>query len=65
MKTKKEGKQLKDILKMVEITPLKDFHISHNQWNIELKEGVSVAIPHKFIPNMVTEGIIEKLPTEG
>lgn len=62
-----ETKPLKDILKMVEITPLKDFPngINHNQWSFEIKEGVPVTIPRKFLQNMVTEGIIAKLPKEG
>jgi hypothetical protein len=58
-----EVKSLKDVLQMVEITPEKDFHIVHNQWNIELKEGVPVPIPRIFLKNMVTEGVIKKIPT--
>lgn len=59
---KEEIKSLKDILKMVEIIPEKNHHIVHNQWNIELKEGVPVPIPRMFLKNMVTEGVIKKIP---
>lgn len=62
-----DGKSLKEVLQMVEITPEKDFPqgIHQNQWHFDIKEGVPVAIPRHFLPNMVTEGIIKKLPKEG
>lgn len=55
------------LLQDVEITPLKDFPsgIHHNQYNFDIKEGVSVTIPRMFLPNMVTEGVIKELPKEG
>ena len=65
MKAKKitpETRSLKDLLQMVEIKPLKDHKITHNQWDIELKEGVSVPVPRIFLQNMVTEGVIKEIP---
>ena len=59
---KDEVKSLKDILKVVEIIPEKDFHITHNKWDIVLKEGEPVPIPQMFLQNMVTEGVIKKIP---
>ena len=61
MKKNEETKQLKDILKPAEITPLKDFHIVFNQWDIELKEGVSAPVPQMFLKNLVAEGVINEI----
>jgi hypothetical protein len=41
-----------------EITPKKDFHIVHNEYDIQLVEGVAVSIPAIFLENMKTEGVI-------
>jgi hypothetical protein len=49
----------------IEIMPLRDFQITHNQYHIVIKEGVPVAIPRIFLKNMVTEKIINKIPNEG
>ena len=71
MKLKKDDKPVEkkketlgNILKMVEIIPLKDFPsgIHQNQWHFEIKEGVPVTIPRHFLPNMVTEGVIKEIP---
>ena len=62
MKKSEETKPLKDILKPVEITPLKDFHIVFNQWDIDLKEGVPAPVPQMFFQNLVTEGVIKEIP---
>lgn len=58
----KSEKPLKDLLGMVEIIPEKNFHIVCNQWDIHITEGVSVPIPQRFLKNMVTEGVIKKIP---
>lgn len=44
--------------KMVEVKPLKDHVIHHNQYHIELKKGVKAEVPEIFIPNLKTEGVI-------
>lgn len=49
----------------VKIVPLKNFTITHNDYHIELKEGVSVPVPRLFLQNMVTEGVIKELPKKG
>lgn len=46
----------------VEIKPKKDFRITHNQFDIVIKEGVSVPVPRIFLQNLVTEKVIDKLP---
>jgi hypothetical protein len=58
----KKTKSLKNFPGMVEIVPLKDFLIHHNQFHIEIKEGVPVSIPQKFLQNMVTENVIKEIP---
>ena len=63
-----EKKSVKDITGAVEITPLRDFPqgIHQNEIHIDnIKEGVSVSIPRKFLQNMLTEGVIKSLPKEG
>lgn len=62
MRLNDEKKSLKDILKEAEIMPLRDFHIVQNEIDIELKEGVSVPVPPKFLKNLVREGVIKKIP---
>lgn len=67
MKNEKEEKKepkktLGDLLKSVEITPLRDFRITHNEFDIVLKEGELVTIPQKFHQNLVAEKVIDKLP---
>jgi hypothetical protein len=60
-----QAKSLKGFPGTVEITPLKDFPqgIHQNQIHIdEIKEGVPVSIPQKFLQNMVTEGVIKEIP---
>ena len=63
---KKESKKtLGDLLKAVEIIPLRDFPsgIHQNEIHIDnIKEGVPVIIPQKFLQNMVTEKVIDKIP---
>jgi hypothetical protein len=51
----------------VEIVPLRDFPqgIHQNEIHIEIREGVPVSIPRRFLKNMLTEKIIAKLPNEG
>lgn len=46
----------------VEIMPKKDFHLVQNEIDIVIQAGVSVPIPRKFLQNMVTEKVIDKLP---
>ena len=58
-------KKVKDLLNLVEIDPLKDFRITHNEYDIVIKEGETASIPQKFLQNMLTEGVIKKLPKEG
>ena len=57
----KPAKKL-DMLEEVEIMPLSDFRITHNEYDIIIKEGVSVPIPRLFLQNMVTEKVIDKIP---
>ena len=60
---KSQEKTLKDLLKGVEIkNPLKDFRITHNQFDIVIKKGEPVTVPSKFLQNLVTEKVIDKLP---
>lgn len=53
---------LKDLLKEKEVTPLKDFRITQNNFDMQLKKGEAVTVPQKFLQNLVTEGVIDKLP---
>ena len=49
----------------VEIIPLRDFEpgIHQNEIHIDnIKKGVPVTIPRKFLRNMVTEKVIEEIP---
>ncbi len=46
----------------IEITPEKDFHIVQNEIDIYLKTGEPVTVPRKFLQNLVTEKVIDKLP---
>lgn len=64
-KTDDSKKVLMDHLKGVEIMPLKNHEIHHNKYDIIIEEGVPVAIPRIFLPNMVTEGVIKEIPKEG
>lgn len=57
-----KAKSLKNFPGTVEIMPEKDFLIHHNQFHIEIKEGLPVSIPRKFLQNMVTEGVIKDIP---
>lgn len=61
---KKESKEtMKDVYKMVKIEkPLKDFHIVHNQWDIQIIEGEPAEVPKKFLQNLQTEGVIKSIP---
>ena len=56
---KEKKKTAKDLLGLVDIIPLKDFQITQNKYDIEIKTGVSGAIPQKFLQNMVAEGVIK------
>ena len=50
---------------MVEIVPLRDFApgIHHNDIHVDnIKMGEPVTIPRKFLRNMVTEKVIDKIP---
>ncbi len=53
----KEDMELMDT-DMVEIIPLKDFVIHHNEYHIELIEGEAIEVPAKFLQNLKTEKII-------
>jgi hypothetical protein len=49
----------------VEIKPLKDFPQGIHQNNVHIdniKKGEKVTIPRQFLQNMVTEGVIDKIP---
>ena len=48
----------------VEIIPLRDFPqgIHQNEINIDIKEGVPVTIPRRFLQNLVTEKVIKNIP---
>ena len=49
----------------VEIIPLRDFPqgIHQNEINIDnIKEGVPVTIPRRFLRNLVTEKVIKNIP---
>lgn len=59
-------KKVKDLIGMTEIeNPKKDFRIVHNEIDIKIVKGESVTIPDKFLSNLVTEGVIDKIPTKG
>ena len=55
-------KKVKDLLKMVEIDPLKDFRITDDDYDIIIVKGEKTSIPHKFLINMFTEEVIGELP---
>lgn len=57
-------KTLKDLLKGVEIDPLKNHEIHHNQHHIIIEKGVKVTVPEKFLQTLVTEKVINKIPTK-
>lgn len=42
-----------------EIKPLRDFHISCNDDNIEIKKGEKIRVPEKYLPNLKTEKVIK------
>ena len=49
----------------VEIIPLRDFPqgIHQNEVNIDnIKEGIPVTIPRRFLRNLVTEKVIKNIP---
>jgi len=58
----RKARKVSDFLDCVEITPLKDFHIKHNVWDIPIIKDVPVSIPTLFLINMKTEGVITDLP---
>lgn len=45
--------------KEVEVKPLKDFIIKHNDFYFELIKGEKISIPKMFIPNLKTEKVIK------
>ena len=56
---KKEEKKTKMKLKFNDkITPKKDWLISHNEYQIVLKEGVSCVVPVMFHAGLKTENVI-------
>ncbi len=58
----RKNKSVEELPEEVEILPLKDFHIVQNEIDITIKKGESVAIPRRFLQNMVTEKVIDKIP---
>lgn len=52
-------------LEKIEIIPLRDFPqgIHQNEIHINnIKKGEKVAVPRRFLQNMVTEKVINKIP---
>lgn len=43
----------------LEILPLKDFEIKHNDTHIIIKKGELIEIPVKFLQNLKTEKVME------
>lgn len=62
MKEEKSKKPASDPFEEVEIMPLKDFRITHNKYDITIKEGESVLVPQIFLQTLVTEKVIKKHP---
>ena len=40
------------------ITPLRDFHILHNEHDIKIVKGEDISVPKQFIQNLKTEKVI-------
>jgi len=59
-KVKTQVMKEKTLLSTVEILPLKDFVIKHNDFYVELKSGESIEIPVKFLQNLKTENVIKE-----
>lgn len=44
-----------------EMTALKDFRILHNEHDIVIHKGDDLSgVPEKFVPNLITEGVLKK-----
>ena len=41
------------------VTPLKDWHIVFNEYDIHLKEGVEIEVPEMFLAGLKTEKVIK------
>lgn len=52
--------------KMIEVVPLKDFHIFQPpKYDIKLFEGKKIKVPKKFKENLVSENVIKKEVKNG
>ncbi len=57
---KENKKEIKVKLEPNKKVALRDFHIKHNEHDIEIKKGDVVNVPKMFIPNLITEKVIKE-----